>query len=182
MAFEKLEFEKVWTSAEDFPTYESDESQVRADMQYHPDALKDFINALIDGLAAQDAANALGAEDGGTASTVQSVLNNHADLLAGLAEDLATLAAGGVPTSSQSTSVSFTEESWYEAENEPVTLTIPRTDHKRGRSAFGYQIYQNGSSGTWGAATTRVTYDENTKDITLTAEAPFEGKIVFFGL
>ena len=30
---EKLEFSKDWTKAEDFPTYEPDESQVRADLQ-----------------------------------------------------------------------------------------------------------------------------------------------------
>ena len=33
MAFEKLNFTKDWTNPNDFPAYEGDESQVRADMQ-----------------------------------------------------------------------------------------------------------------------------------------------------
>lgn len=44
MEIKKLSYEKVWTNPSDFPTYQPDESQVRQDQQYHPDAIKDYIN------------------------------------------------------------------------------------------------------------------------------------------
>lgn len=47
MAFTELSYEKVWTSPEDFPTIETSETKVREDMQYHPDAIKDFINGIL---------------------------------------------------------------------------------------------------------------------------------------
>ena len=47
---EKLEFSKDWTKAEDFPTYEPDESQVRADLQLLHNEAKAAINALVDKL------------------------------------------------------------------------------------------------------------------------------------
>ena len=43
----KLEFSKDWTKAEDFPTYEPDESQVRADLQLLHNEAKAAINALV---------------------------------------------------------------------------------------------------------------------------------------
>ena len=47
---EKLEFSKDWTDAEDFPTYEPDESQVRADLQLLHNEAKAAINALVEKL------------------------------------------------------------------------------------------------------------------------------------
>lgn len=44
MAFDKLEFKKSWESAEDFPTFEQDEAQVRKDMQALHDETKDYLN------------------------------------------------------------------------------------------------------------------------------------------
>ena len=44
MSLNKLTFGKDWTSALDFPTYEVSEEQVRADLQYHPDQIRDFLN------------------------------------------------------------------------------------------------------------------------------------------
>lgn len=44
MSLPELSYKKVWTSTEDFPTYEGSEEQVRRDNQYHPDAIKDYIN------------------------------------------------------------------------------------------------------------------------------------------
>ena len=43
-SFEKLSFTKDWNNASDFPTYEENEAQVRADMQALHDETKDFIN------------------------------------------------------------------------------------------------------------------------------------------
>lgn len=43
-SFEKLSFTKDWKNASDFPTYEENETQVRADMQALHDETRDFIN------------------------------------------------------------------------------------------------------------------------------------------
>lgn len=67
-----LTFTRDWRNREDFPTYENSEEVVRADMQYHPDALKDFINntilpalnALIEGGYAPGAVDADAIQDG----------------------------------------------------------------------------------------------------------------------
>ena len=42
--FERLSFTKDWNNSSDFPTYEENEAQVRADMQSLHDEVKDFIN------------------------------------------------------------------------------------------------------------------------------------------
>ena len=47
MSLEKLEFGRDWTNPTDFPTKQDSESVVRADMQYHPDAIKDFLNGVL---------------------------------------------------------------------------------------------------------------------------------------
>ena len=51
MSFSPFALTKTWESAEDFPTYEDDELQVRADMQCLFTELADGINALIAELA-----------------------------------------------------------------------------------------------------------------------------------
>lgn len=43
----ELVYERVWTNESDFPTYEPDEEQVRADFQYHPDAIRTYVNTVI---------------------------------------------------------------------------------------------------------------------------------------
>ncbi len=49
--FERLSFTKDWKNPTDFPTYEENEAQVRADMQLLHDEVKDFINVkLIEGI------------------------------------------------------------------------------------------------------------------------------------
>lgn len=52
MALSKLQFTKDWTSKADFPTYESDETQVRADLQCLHNETKIFLNNMIDSLDA----------------------------------------------------------------------------------------------------------------------------------
>ena len=185
MAFTKLNYGKSWTNQADFPTYQENEEQVRADLQYHPDAVKAFINdTLLKALEAQAAAGNLGAMQDGAAATIQSVLDSHGGTLLQLAEDIQTLAAGGVPMVAQSCGVNFTAESWSAAEGGAV-LVIPKSDHKRENANFGYSIYQlvDGvyKSGTWGAAATRMVYGTD-GSITLTADEAYSGRIVFFGL
>lgn len=47
MAFEKLEFSKNWTNPDDFPTFEPNEAQVRADAQLLHDETKTYINEYL---------------------------------------------------------------------------------------------------------------------------------------
>ena len=184
MAFTRLSYKKDWTRVEDFPTYQSDETQVRADLQYHPDAVKEYINTLLKELENKSAAAELGAMSDGAKATVQSVLDSHKSELMQLKEDIETVASGGVPSVVMSTAVTFSADSWATV-NGAVQLTIPQSDHKRGNANFGFNLYQqaNGEyrSGTWGAAATRVVYAGN-GSITITADEPYSGKIVFFGL
>ena len=185
MAFTKLNYEKDWTRAADFPAYESDEAKVRADLQYHPDAVKDYINnTLLNALASKDAAAELGAAEDGTKTTIQSVLDRYGERLAQLGEDIETVAAGGVPSVAQSTAVTFSKDGWATVSGS-ITLTIPKNEHMRENANFGFNLYQlvDGGyrSGTWGSAATRVSYNSG-GSITLTADEAYSGKIVFFGL
>lgn len=185
MALIKLEYGKVWTNDADFPTYQTDETQVRADLQYHPDAVKNYINdKLLKALEAKGAAAELGAVADGQRTSIQIILDRYANELAQLKEDIETVATGGVPSVIQSASVTFSTASWSTVGSD-ATLTIPKSDHKRDNGNFGYDLYQLvGSvykSGTWGAVATRVTYNAN-GSITLTADEAYAGKIVFFGM
>lgn len=59
MSFATLEFSKSWKNTEDFPTYEPNEEQVRADMQLLHDETRTAFNALIAALNDPDAASGL---------------------------------------------------------------------------------------------------------------------------
>ena len=85
---EKLEFSKDWTKAEDFPTYEPDESQVRADLQLLHNEAKAAINALVDKLESAEFASHLAVSAEGMTATN----------LAALAEILATATAAQAGT------------------------------------------------------------------------------------
>lgn len=184
MAFKRLTFGRDWTKETDFPTYQDSEEQVRADLQYHPNALRDFINGLLDELEARTASESVGALNGDAVSTVQSVLNAHAEQMKQLADDIRTVSGGGVPSVIKSSTVTFSAESWAVIDN-AATLTIPQSDHKRESAGFGYNLYQLVGGvyrgGTWAAAATRVTYNSG-GSVTLTADAAYTGKIVFFGM
>ena len=183
MAFDRLAFGKVWTSEADFPTYQDSEEQVRADLQYHPNAIRDFINKLLTALENKTAAGNIGALKDGVSSNVQSVLDSHADEMERLAEDIRIVAGGGAPSVVKSSTVAFTTDSWATVGGK-TTLTIPQSDHGRDSASFGYNIYQlvDGvyRSGTWGVVATRVTY--NSSNIVLTTDEAYSGKIVFFGM
>lgn len=86
---EKLEFSKDWTNAEDFPTYEADESQVRADLQLLHDEAKAAINALVEKLESEEFASHLAVSAEGMTAT---------DLAAALSEILATAKAAQAGT------------------------------------------------------------------------------------
>lgn len=184
MAFTKVEFEKDWTRAEDFPAYQDSEAQVREDLQYHPNALRNFINKLIRELEAKNAAGALGAVNAdGAADTIQNVLNSHNEELARLAEEISAVVSGGVQAALRNVAVTFEEDSWAVA-GETAALTIPKSDHARENENFGYNLYQlvDGTylSGTEGTAATRVSYSSDGSIVLMTDE-PYRGKIVLFG-
>ena len=86
---EKLVFSKDWTKAEDFPTYEPDESQVRADLQLLHNEAKTAINALVDKLESAEFASHLAVSTEGMTAT---------NLAAALAEILATAKAAQAGT------------------------------------------------------------------------------------
>lgn len=56
MPFEPLKFTKSWENPEDFPTYEPNEAQVRADLQLLHDQARDGLNRLIEALNGPSAA------------------------------------------------------------------------------------------------------------------------------
>jgi len=75
MAFEPLKFTKNWENPGDFPTYETDEQQVRADLQLLHDETKAALNRLVEALGRTDAAGQLGfAADGLEARTVEAAV------------------------------------------------------------------------------------------------------------
>ena len=75
MAFTPLTFTKSWENAEDFPTYEPDETQVRADLQYLYDEIRDAFNGLVAALNDTSAASNLPVSvEGLTAGTLQEAL------------------------------------------------------------------------------------------------------------
>ena len=47
MGLSHLSFRRDWKNPADFPTVEPDEAKVRADLQYHPDAIKKYINETL---------------------------------------------------------------------------------------------------------------------------------------
>lgn len=91
MAFEPLKFTKNWENPTDFPTYETDEQQVRADLQLLHDETKAALNRLIDALGQADAAENLGfSAEGLQAQTVAAAVLE-------LWQALRRTAAGAVP-------------------------------------------------------------------------------------
>ena len=76
MAFSPLEFTKSWENSQDFPTYEPDEKQVRADLQLLHNETRDWINGLVRQLNDPTAAAQLpfAPEHGLTAQTVQAAV------------------------------------------------------------------------------------------------------------
>ena len=78
MGFSRFSFTKLWTDPVDFPTVETDENRVRADMQLLHDEAKDGLNHLMDQLEAPGAAEHIGAAAAdGSKSTVQEELNKQ---------------------------------------------------------------------------------------------------------
>lgn len=177
MAFARLHYKKDWNNPADFPTHEDSEAQVRLDLQFHPDAVRDYVNdtllpALEDGRGAVE----LGTAEG----PLQSVLDS-------VKADLQTLSAGGVPSVSQCVRVGFGQGDWSCEGDGPYTLTIAPETHRRYGAAFGFNLWHRVDgelrNDTWTALATRVSAHQGADGgISLSSPEPFDGQIVFFGV
>ena len=189
MPFEKFEFQRKWTNKDDFPTFEPSEEQVRKDLQEQPDELKKAIHDLIDELEAAGAGGKIGCswKDGGaqrTGSVDAALADIYGVKLPGLQNQITEKVFGDAADSFRSAEVSFAAEEWNVGEGS-YTYTVLRETHKRAGPAFGYQIWAATDGGyrsnTWYGEGTDVAYQAN-GDILLTAEEPYAGRIVFFGV
>lgn len=182
MPFDRLSYVRDWNNPADFATYEDSEAQVRADLQFHPDAVRDFLNdGLIPALEGEGGAAKIGSSGG---ESVQAVLDQ-------CVSDIGTLAAGGVPSVSQCTRVIFTVDEWTvheatDADASYATLDVPEDAHKRAGDGFGFALWHNVGGAlmndTWAVAGTRVVKDADTGAITLRSPEAFAGEVVFFGV
>lgn len=185
MPFSRLNYEKVWTSDKDFPTYEGSETQVRLDMQYHPDAVKKFINeVLLPELEGAGGAALIGDEQKGN---LAATLADFVDHFAQNDEAIRNLAGGESPEAVRASKVNFTADGWVEDADAGIwELRILQSQHKRLNDAFGYKLQSlvgdTYVTNTWEAACTDVGYDPDTQDVVLKAENAYNGAIVFFGV
>lgn len=184
MPLTKLEYEKSWTDGGDFPTYEADEEQVRADMQYHPDAIRDYINeTLLRELASAEGAENIGdGQQGSVAASLEEAFRR----LDAADSDIKNLASGESPEAVRAAVVSFTAEGWTEDEGGCYALRILQSQHRRLSDAFGYKLQHlvNGTYrvNSWAIAGTEVSYDTGSGDVVLTGEHTYAGRITFFGV
>ena len=176
MPLTKLEFEKSWNSSADFPTYEDSEQKVRADLQYHPDAIRDYINeTLIPEVEEQAEAAGKGLEEARKElEGVEQTLEEHR-------ESIIDLSVGDPPEAVRAARVDFTAEDWTEDEGSFV-LVIPQSAHRRVNGDFGFSLWDGGRTGTWNTAGASAVYDPETGDVAVTAEGAFAGHIVFYGV
>lgn len=185
MPFERFEFTKKWTSEKDFPTFEPSEEQVRKDMQLQPDELKEALNGLMARLESSEAASLIG--DGRKGRLADTLEDIYGVQLAGLQKQINQLSLGGAPDGVLSATVTFQTGDW-EPEEDGYAIAVPKdgeNGHRRTGPAFGYQIWAAAEDGlrtdTWYGAGTAVAYQTD-GTVKLTAEEPYEGKIVFFGI
>ena len=185
MAFSRLSYGKVWTNAQDFPSYESSETQVRADMQYHPDAVKNFINSvLLPELESGEGAGLIGDKRKGT---VELTLEDIYKILDTHAEDIKDLAGGETPESLRGARLTFGLTDWALSDDGSYyKIVYTKDQHKRTSSAFGYVLsYLSGGvykKNTWATAATDVRCSLSTMEITLRASEPYAGAVAFFGV
>lgn len=183
MAFTRLEYQKTWLSNTDFPTHQDSEQKVREDMQYMPDAVMTFINdVLLPALENPSGAAQIGDEQkGNLAATLADV---YAELER-LDEDIRDIADGETPGAWRSVVVDFETADWTEF-GSGYDLYIPQSVHNRVSSAFGFRVWQNTGGravcNTWLASCASAMRSDETGIITVTAEEPFDGYVVFFGV
>ena len=90
-----------------------------------------------------------------------------------------------MPASAAAVTVTFTADQWTGAED-PYTLTIPQTQHKRAGADFIFQVFGMDGDGkyaknTWEALEVDMEYTASTGEFKLISATKFAGKIVFVG-
>lgn len=163
-------------------------------------ALKEYINGtLLPQLAADTAAEALGAKLDGTPMTVQGALDELRQ---------ATVKSGNVPVGGNagdflrkksgelydmewadsavlSAAVEFAAADWTQGGDGMYTLRVPAASHRRSGPVFGCALRHLVDSvlldGTWAVLGTRSGYDRQTGDIVLTSSDAYDGAAVFHG-
>lgn len=89
---------------------------------------------------------------------------------------------GAIPPS---VTVTFTADQWT-GTDDPYTLTIPQTQHKRAGADFIFQVFGMDGDGkyaknTWEALEVDMEYTASTGEFKLISATKFAGKIVFVG-
>ena len=145
--------------------------------------------------AAKDAATVqknLNAHDQNTTKHItaaeRTAWDGKQDKLTGTAGQFVGFDAGGnavAVAANSSVTVTFTANDWT-GDDEPFTLTIPKTSHKRSSADFTFDAYSLCSDGkyaknTWAVLELDVEYTAATGAFKLMSDTKFAGKIVFAG-
>ena len=185
MAFTRLDYEKLWTNEKDFPTYEGSENKVREDMQYHPDAIRTYLNeVLLKELESSAGAGHIGdGQKGNLADTLVEIFRHFEEN----DQDIRDLAAGESPEAVRAARVEFDSTGWVlNSGTGRFEMRLIQGQHTRRNDAFGYTLrcLSDGEyvANSWAAAGTDVAYAADSGDIILTAENAYDGVIVFFGV
>lgn len=92
-----LNFTKLWTNAADFPTYEASETQVRTDMQYLFNEIRDFINDKVLGAVNTITAGDITVQNEQGAESLSERLSEIAADIDGLEQELQDVSVGTMP-------------------------------------------------------------------------------------
>ena len=166
MGLSHLSFLRDWKNPADFPTVEPDEATVRADLQYHPDAIKEYINktlipshdSLTDAKHSHDNKTVL---DGITADDVAKLAQEplYGTTLTLTPTQVSDAVSAGIPVKVQHVDntlgwgfISFTAFTIVDAINAVVSQTIV---YNNGEYIL-VELFGNKSNGTWDFMTTTL--------------------------
>ena len=185
MAIKTLEYEKLWTEPNDFATKETSETKVREDLQYHPNAVRTYINdILIPSLIGAEGSANIGHGEGSTLAAKIQQMDLRADELR---RDLENVTLGDTPESIRAVEVKFEIGDWVWADwLGTYVLSIAPGVHKRTGSRFGCTINMwdgyRYRSGLWATACTGAFYVEENQYIGLASDCTYKGSVVFYGV
>lgn len=193
MPFEKLKFARLWTVIDEtdttgFRTYQDSEEQVREDLQYHPNAIRDFLNdKLLPALESEAAAESIGVTmTGSEAKTLAGALAYIAGQFVNIYKSIESVTKEKLPEGMSAKAITFAETEWVTAEDGAYRISIPKAQHTREDSTFGYQIWalvgDTYRSDTWYSAGTSVEFQNITGELILKSGTPYSGRITVFGV
>jgi hypothetical protein len=192
MPFEKLNFARLWTVIDQtdttgFRTYQDSETKVREDLQYHPNAIRDFLNdKLLPALESASAAESIGVTmTGSEAQTLAGALAYIAGQFVNIYKAIESVTQNKLPDGMAAKEITFPETEWVSKDG-GYTISIPKTQHTREDSTFGYRIWalvgDTYRSDTWYSAGTSVEFQNLTGELILKSSAPYSGRITVFGV